>query len=162
MFNIGRYTYMYCELHTMTWIIELTMLNKRDFTKFISFWQNNSLNFVKLEQIMFSMIHFARLNPVYTIKIVLKWPNSIFFIRRCSICIEIENISRYIIWGLFTAPEIHVVEKGSGKNEKLETFELERSKWNLKFRVQVGNTEFKTFKLRSELSNEMKFVMQTF
>ena len=135
--------------------------------KFISFWQNNRLNFVKLEQIMFILIYRAGLNPVFTIKIVLKWPNnhfnSILLIWQCSICAEIH-------WKYFERHNLRIfyltrdtcIWKGSEKKLKLETFEFECSKWNWKFRVQVGNTAFKTFQLRSELSNEMKFPMQTF
>lgn len=124
--------------------------------KFISFWQNNRLNFVKLERIMFILIHRAGLNPVFTIKIVLKWPNnhfnSILLIWQCSICVEIH-------WKYFERRNLRIfyrtrymyLERQWKKTVWMFEMKLKISS-PMKYRIQNFPTSIGTFQ-RNEVSN---------
>ena len=113
---------------------------------------------------MFILIYRAGLNPVFTIKIVLKWPNnhfnSILLIWQCSICAEIhwKYFERHNL-RIFTAPEIHVFGKAVEKKTEVGNFwvwmfemKLKISSPSWKYRIQNFPTSIGTFQ-RNEVSN---------
>ena len=100
---------------------------------------------------MFMMIYRAGLNPVFTIKIVLKWPNNhfnfILLIWQCSICVEIH-------WKYFERHNLRIfyltrdtcIWKGSEKNWSWKLL-------SLNVRNEIENFESKLEIPHSKLSN---------